>query len=251
MFLNGIKTYDSNVEKKYSDLIYENLVGSKIPSNQMLSNLGLFLTSKNLSRILFFNYIYQKIVDVQGQIFDFGTRWGNNMSILVSLRSIYEPFNRHRIIVGFDTFEGFPEITPEDGQSDLMIKGNLKTYDGYGNFLNVLLGYHEQLNPLSHIKKYILMKGDACIELELYLQSNKHVIASLVYFDFDLYKPTKECLILIKERLVKGSIMAFDELNDSDSPGETLALQEVFGLNNIKLKKWPYVSRISYFVYGD
>ena len=42
--------------------------------------------------------------------------------------------------------------------------------------------------------------------------------------------------------------MAFDELNDPDSPGETLALIEVFGLENIKLKRYPYASRVSYFI---
>ena len=46
----------------------------------------------------------------------------------------------------------------------------------------------------------------------------------------------------------KGSIIAFDELNDEDSPGETIALIESIGLNNIKLKKYRYASRISYFV---
>ena len=38
-----------------------------------------------------------------------------------------------------------------------------------------------------------------------------------------------------------------DELNDPDSPGETLALMEVFGLNNIRVKRFPYASRVSYF----
>mgnify|MGYP003625239661 FL=1 len=42
--------------------------------------------------------------------------------------------------------------------------------------------------------------------------------------------------------------MCFDELNDPDSPGETLALMEVFGLENVTLKRFPYVSRISYFI---
>ena len=70
----------------------------------------------------------------------------------------------------------------------------------------------------------------------------------MAYFDFDLYKPTKECLLQIKERLVKGSILGFDELNDPDSPGETLALMETFGLNNISLKRFKYASRVSYFI---
>ena len=56
------------------------------------------------------------------------------------------------------------------------------------------------------------------------------------------------CLEAIKPRLVRGSILAFDELNDPDSPGETLALMEVFGLNHIRLRRHPYTARTSYFI---
>ena len=52
---------------------------------------------------------------------------------------------------------------------------------------------------------------------------------------------------MIKKRLVKGSILGFDELNDQDSPGETTALMEIFDLNKIKLRRLSYVSRVSYF----
>ena len=69
----------------------------------------------------------------------------------------------------------------------------------------------------------------------------------MAYFDFDLYEATKECLKAIRPRLVKGSIIGFDELNDPDSPGETLALMEVFGLENVRLKRFPFASRVSYF----
>jgi hypothetical protein len=47
---------------------------------------------------------------------------------------------------------------------------------------------------------------------------------------------------------LKGSVIGFDELNDSDSPGETIALNEAIGLNNIELKRYRYASRVSYFV---
>ena len=86
-------------------------------------------------------------------------------------------------------------------------------------------------------------------ELLKYLKRNPETIVSLAYFDLDLYKPTKECLDVIKSRLVKGSVIGFDELNDPDSPGETLALMETLGLNNIKLKRFKFSSRVSYFTF--
>ena len=64
----------------------------------------------------------------------------------------------------------------------------------------------------------------------------------------DLYEPTKKCLEMIKPYLIKGSVLGFDELNDHDSPGETIALKEVFNLNEIELQRFRYVSRTSYFV---
>jgi hypothetical protein len=248
MDLVSEKGYCSDTEKSALSVLTGMLLKSPIPEDQILSNLGLFLTSKNLARLLFFNYIYQHIVNIQGQIFDLGTRWGNNMAILNSLRSIYEPFNRHRKIVGFDTFCGFPGVSPEDGNSDLMVKGNLYTADGYVDYLRSIMQHHEQLNPMSHVCKFEVIKGDACNTVKQYLDNNKHCIISFAYFDFDIYKPTKECLTIIRDKLVKGSVVAFDELNDQDSPGETIALDEVFGLNSITLCRVPFVSRISYFI---
>ena len=170
------------------------------------------------------------------------------MGLFAALRGMYEPFNRHKKLVAFDTFKGFPEITSEDGTSPMMVEGELALTENYDQYLSKVIQNIENDNPLSHIKKFELVKGDATKTIHTYLNNNPETIISLAYFDFDLYKPTKECLEAIKPRLTKGSVVAFDELNDPDSPGETLALMEVFGLNNITLKRCRYASRVSYFV---
>lgn len=220
----------------------------QLPDDEFLSQLGLFLTSKNLARIMMMAHLYEQIVDTMGVVMEFGCRWGQNLAIWTALRGIYEPFNWHRKIIGFDTFEGFPSLDEKDGNSKLMKKGNLTLPRNHDKLLDKLLTIHEQDNPLPHIKKFEIIKGDATETLPEYLEKNKHTIISLAYFDFDIYSPTKICLNLIRPRLIKGSIIAFDELNDADCPGETLAIMETFGLNNIRLKKYKYASRISYFV---
>lgn len=245
----GIKNYSSLEENTSGQEAIQLFKTSPIPDDQIFQNLGLFLNSKDLSRILFMDHIYRKIIDVQGVIFDFGTRWGHNMAIFAALRGIYEPFNRHKKIVGFDTFRGFPKISPKDGKSNLMKVGNISVTKNYADYLTSIMDYHEKSNPLSHIRKYEIMQGDASVEIEKYFKKNPETIVALAYFDFDIYEPTKKCLAMIKPHLVKGSVIAFDELNDHDSPGETLAVREVFGLNNIKLKRYPYTSRTSYFVF--
>jgi hypothetical protein len=218
-----------------------------IPDNEMLDNLGLFLSSKSLSRIKFMDFIYQKIVEVPGVIMEFGTRWGQNAALFSSFRGIYEPYNRTRKIIAFDTFEGFPDIAPQDGISEFISKGSYSVSDNYYSYLDEIMQFHEKENPLSHIKKYELVKGNAIETVPRYIEENPETIVALAYFDFDIYEPTKRCLLAIKDRLVKGSIVGFDELNEHVTPGETLAVMEVFGLNNIELRRLSYTSRVSYF----
>jgi len=244
----GVKTYSSENEDAVRTEFINHFKKCPIPNDQLLSNLGLFLSSKNLSRILFMHYIYSQVINVQGVVFDFGTRWGQNMAVFAACRGIYDPFNRHRKIVGFDTFSGFPRINTKDGRSDLMKEGNVSVTSNYKEYLTRVMELQENDNPLAHIKKFDLRKGDATIEIEKYLKENPETIVALAYFDFDLYEPTKKCLEAIKPHLVKGSILGFDELNDPDSPGETVALKETFGLNNIRLQRHPYTSRVSYFI---
>lgn len=244
--------YRSKDEEMIRNNFVENFRRCPIPNKDILQNLGLFLSSKNLSRILFMDHIYKQILDVHGVVIEFGTRWGQNLALFSALRGIYEPFNRLRKIVGFDTFTGFPDVTTYDNMNcSVMHPGGLTCSEKYEEYLDKVMFFQEQDNPVNHVKKYEIIKGDAVIEVGNYLKRVPETIVALVYFDFDIYRPTKICLEAIKDRLVKGSIVAFDELCDPDSPGETKALQEVFGLNNVKLKRYQFTSRVSYFVYGE
>jgi len=244
----GSLDFSDDKEFKAREEMLNLLKTTPIPDDELLANLGLYLNSKNLSRIMAMIHLYEQIIDTMGVVMEFGTRWGQNMAIWSSLRGIYEPYNRHRKIIGFDTFNGFPAISEEDGDSQLMKPGNLSLPVNYDQYLDELLSAQEVDNPLSHIKKFEILKGDAIQTLPKYLDENPQTIISLAYFDFDIYEPTKRCLKQIKDRLVKGSIVAFDELNDKDSPGETVALMDAIGLNNIRLEKYRYASRVSYFI---
>lgn len=244
----GVKTYGSAEEDGRREAFVRHFRACPIPESEILSNLGLFLTSKNLSRILFMDHLYRQIVGVHGMVMEFGTRWGQNLALFSALRGIYEPFNRHRLLVGFDTFHGFPTVAPQDGDDDIMKTGAIGVTAGYVEYLTRLMEHHEQENPAGHLRKFELRAGDAMVEIDRFLAEHPETIVALAYFDFDLYEPTKRCLERIKDRLVKGSVVAFDELGDADAPGETTALQEVFGLNQVRLRRVPRTSRTSYFV---
>ncbi len=240
--------YASPEEANRREHFAERIRQSPIPDGELIDNIGLFLNSKTAARLKFMDFIYQQIVEVQGVVMEFGTRWGQNLSYWAALRGLYEPFNRHRKLIGFDTFSGFAGINRKDGKSKMMAKGNYSVGTDYQEYLQGVMEFQEAENPLSHIPKFELVKGDATKTLPKYLKANPHTIVALAYFDFDLYEPTKKCLETIRPRLVKGSVVGLDELNDPDAPGETLALMETVGLNNVRLKRLPYASRTSYFV---
>jgi len=244
----GKTTFDSEEEIKIRKAATELFKATPISDDELLDNLGLYINSKNMARLLFLNHIYQHIIDIHGIIIDFGTRWGQNMAVFTALRGIYEPFNRHRRIIGFDTFKGLSAPSMGDGTSKLMKEGRYAVPENYSEYLNKIMEMQELDNPVSHIKKYEVIEGDASVEIYQFLDDRPETIIALAYFDMDIYQPTYDCLEAIKPYLVKGSILVFDELNDIDCPGETLALNEVFPLNKIRLKRYRYASRVSYFI---
>lgn len=243
------KSIASNNEIEKRTQFVETFKKSPIPDNEKLSNIGLYLKRQELSKQLFFNEIYQKVVNVHGLIMEFGVRWGQNLVTLNNLRGIYEPYNHSRKIIGFDTFEGFPSVNQKDGNHQVIQHGAFSVTENYENYLLEVLDYHESECPLNHIKKNFIIKGDAIITLQKYLEEHPETIIAFAYFDMDIYEPTKKCLELIKPYLTKGAIVGFDELNDPQFPGETIALREIFGTNNIELKRNKFSGIQSYFIY--
>ena len=145
-----------------------------------------------LTQILVLDYLYKQILDVHGIIIEFGVRWGKNLTIMQTLRGIYEPYNYNRKIVGFDTFEGFQNVNEKDGTSNIITEGSYSVTKNYEEHLSKLMSLQEQMNPISHITKFELIKGDASIKICEYLKDHPETIISFVYFDFNLYKPTKD-----------------------------------------------------------
>ncbi len=219
---------------------------SPLPDDEVLANLGLFLTSKALSRILFFYEMYRLVVNTHGIIIEFGVRWGQTLAILSALRGIFEPFNRHRKIVGFDTFEGFKGLSDKDGKICQSKDGSFSVAPGYEETLDGILSLQEQLNPMGHLKKYELIKGDAVETVPRYLKDHPETLVSMADFDFDIYTPTRAALEAIRPHLFRGSVLVFDELCDDIFPGETMALSEVFGLERLRIKRLSMTARMSY-----
>ncbi len=244
----GSIVLSSNSEKESLGMFTELLKNTPLPDDELLANLGLYLTSKNLSRILFFAELYKQLITTHGVVMEFGVRWGQTLSLLSALRGIYEPFNRHRRIIGFDTFEGFKGICEQDGSTCKCVDGSFGVSAGYEQCLDRIMALQEALNPVPQLVKYELVKGDARVTIPEYFEQHPETLVSMAIFDFDIYAPTKAAMEAIAPRLFKGSILVFDELCDPYFPGETTALLETIGIRGLRIQRMPIAARISYAV---
>ncbi|MBN2487001.1 MAG: hypothetical protein JXB34_13580 [Bacteroidales bacterium] len=243
-----ISSIASEKEIQNRQKLLELMQKTPLPQNELVSNAALFLKRQELQKLLFFNDIYQKILDVHGVIVEFGTRWGQNLVTLSNLRGIYEPYNYNRKIIGFDTFEGFKNVSAFDGHDEKTKDGAFSVSNGYEEYLKELMAAHENESPLNHIKKHEIIKGDASLELKKYLEQNPQTMVAFAYFDFDIYKPTRDCLEMLLTHVTKGSIIGFDELNDPKFPGETIALNEILSLRNVAVKRSRFSGMQSYLI---
>src|SRR5262249_47400432 len=213
------------------------------------SHLLVTLKRQTLSRVLYWDQLYRRLLGKPGVICEFGVQWGATLAQLINLRGIYEPYNISRLIFGFDTFSGFVSVDQKDGGSGRA--GDYATSTGYQQVLEKLLGIHESFCPVSHKKKFELIKGDASATVKQWLIDNPAAIIGMAIFDMDVYKPTKDVLEAITPRLAKGSLLVFDELNCPTFPGETRAVDEVLRINNLKLEHFPHQPYCAWAVFGQ
>jgi hypothetical protein len=244
------KSYASTEEIQAYKKLRELNKRSPIPDRETLANLGLFHVRSSYTRMLFMYKLYLKALTTHGVIMEFGVRWGQNLALFTTFRNIHEPYNLSRKIIGFDSFEGFPSISEQDGEAGAVHVGALSVTTDYEVYLEEILSAHEQLGPRSHIKKHELVKGDVIETLPAYFNDHPETIIALAYFDLDLYEPTKKCLELIRPHLAKNSIVGFDELVLGEFPGETRALKDAWGLSDFEIVRDPISPQQSYLVVG-
>jgi hypothetical protein len=193
----------------------------------------------------------KKILDVHGSIIECGVLGGGGVFSWAHFSEIFEPYNHLRNIIGFDTFEGFPSINEIDlkdradkVKSDMLFPGGLKS-EKLQNLEN-LIKIFDLNRPLQHINKIKLVPGDAINTIPEYIENNPQLVCSLLWLDFDIYEGTKVALENILPRMPKGAVIAFDELNHPLWPGETVALINTVGINNLRIKRMSYGSTVSY-----
>jgi len=209
---------------------------------------------QDIARFLAKYEIFKLSLAANGSIVECGVFAGGGLMTWVHCSAILEPYNHTRRVIGFDTFQGFPTVHEKDvqhGISEHLYSGAFQTTATIVDEIEHLVSIHDRNRPLGHIPKVELVAGDARQTIPAYVDEHPHLLVSLLYLDFDIYEPTKVALEQLYPRVVKGGIVAFDELNTAEFPGETIALTEMLDLMHVELRRFPFDPYISYFVKGQ
>jgi hypothetical protein len=235
-------------ENNFSEKVTDYFNSGMGDSFEKLNNFAKYVPRQTLTKFFAKYEIFKKIIDVEGSIIECGVRNGGGLLAFSQMSAIFEPINYTRKIVGFDTFSGFPSLSNKDrGSTSLHAhKGGFST-NSFDDIKKSIELYDEN-RVINEIPKVQLIKGDAVKTIPKYLKDNPHTVVSLLYLDFDIYKPTKIALDNFVPRMPKGSIIAFDELNSEDWKGETIALLDSLKVNDLRIKRFNFDTYFSYAV---
>jgi hypothetical protein len=211
-----------------------------------LGNFPKYVRRHEIARFLCRYEIFKRQINVKGSIVECGVHHGGGLMTWAHFSATLEPYNYHRKIIGFDTFQGFPTVATEDGSNELAHVGSFRADYDVQEELTRSIKEYDSNRFISHKQKVELVAGDACQTIPQYLTDNRHLLVSLLYLDFDIYEPTVAALTHFLPRIPKGGVIAFDEVNNPFWPGETLALLEKLDLRHHKLECLEYEPNISF-----
>ncbi|MDL4815427.1 class I SAM-dependent methyltransferase [Actinomadura opuntiae] len=231
--------HESPGERDSRERLAKLLAETPIPPEYLIDNLPVYLRRQQLSDLLSMDALYRMIAGVPGVIMEFGVLHGRHLAAFTAMRSIYEPYNSLRRVIGFDTFTGFPDVAEVDRVSPSAVPGRFAMPADEVDHLREVLAAHEAGEPYGHTRRSFVVKGDIRETVPRYLEENPETVIALAYIDVDLYEPTREVLKAIRPHLTKGSIVAFDELAHPKWPGETTAVRELLGLDHGRLRQLP------------
>ncbi len=177
-------------------------------------------------RLHYLEQLCKRTLKLPGDIVECGLGQGESFARLTAVG-----YTANKKIWGFDSFEGFPELAPEDASSYVVKAGDWGNVD-----LQMVTNKILALVPEAYFKESVtLVPGffDASVPKTPLGQ------IAFLHLDGDLYQSYMDCLTLLYDKVVSGGIIAFDEcLNGFDYakyPGGFKAIERFFSDKKIDL----------------
>jgi hypothetical protein len=186
---------------------------------------GFYLTceTNRIGKLMSHLEIYQMIINLPGDVLEFGVYKGVSFVQLLSFRHLLEN-NFSRKIIGFDMFGKFP--------NDLMLESDKKFVENFENAGGYGISKKELENHLQNkgFSNFHLIEGNILETLPKFIEDNPALKISLLHIDVDVYEPTKIILENLWDKIVVGGVLMLDDYGTVE--GETKAVDDFFDNKN-------------------
>jgi len=174
--------------------------------------------------------LFKKSLAADGDIIECGVFKGASFCALASFRDLLAPEKK---LIGFDTFDKFPEEYSTDNQKYL--KDFLKTAGSQSIDRKSLITAFRKKGIKNKVE---LVQGDIIKTIPNYIKKNPGLKISFLNLDVDMYEPTLVTLEYFWPKISKNGILVLDDYNVF--PGETKAVNNYFKNKKINIKKYSY-----------
>tara|TARA_B110000444_G_C18850234_1_gene604960 strand:+ start:2569 stop:3219 length:651 start_codon:yes stop_codon:yes gene_type:complete len=184
-----------------------------------------------INKIVVHYELYKKVYKLDGDILEFGVFKGTSIIQWASFREILGRSHEQKII-GFDTFDKFPETNFE---KDKDLRKQFVNEAGLNSTSKASL---EKIFNYKEIKNFNLVEGDILKTLPNFMKENNNLRIALLHIDVDIYEPTKIILDELYDKVVDGGIIILDDYKVF--PGETKAVDDFVIDKDIQIQQLPF-----------
>ena len=185
----------------------------------VIENFMLFFRRVNFAKFRTHIEIFKKTIDLPGSIVECGVFKGMSLLTFVKLVEVHCAGDTLKRVIGFDTFQGFVSLAPQDGAVD---KRRGKEQGGWnaGEFkpaLEQLIDIAQRDDMIPRFRRIELVAGDVSTTVPAYVARNPGLRISLLHLD--LYEPTLAALRTLYPLVVPGGVVLLDEYGMEGFPG--------------------------------
>jgi hypothetical protein len=207
-----------------------------------------------LKRFLAHTELFKQTLEVPGDIAELGVFRGLGLMTWANLLESYCIGDRTKTVYGFDNWQGFTDLSREDGKQESDVQKVVGGFSpqNYFDELNDAIAIFDQDRFVPWKPRVKLIRGNIEDTIPVFINENPGIRFSLIHFDCDLYRPTKVALDHFWHKLSRGGIMLFDEYSIAQWPGETQAVDEFFSDKiQVTVKKLSWTNAPAGYVIKD
>lgn len=247
----GSRDHYSQLEGTFWQGLEDIIKEMNLPFSEVMKNYPAFMRRRDLPRLLAHYELFKLVKDMPGCIVELGVFLGAGSFTFGKLLETFCPGDRSRLVYGFDSFEGYKDFADNDGEIGSWVGSLIGDKKSDQNLMMKLCELHNLDNMISGVERVRFVPGDVADTVPAFANDVKGTRIALLYFDVNLYTPTKVGLAHLYDLVLPGGVIAFNGFGSPPWEGESKAVEEFLAEREltVELKKFPFSTHPSaYFI---